>query len=101
MNRNELTVIAGGDIERNSTEVSPETRLRHLLHVTSSMLGNAQGVWTELYSEFEGSVVNGAMVKEEAKKGFTPRCGWPEFLEKMWLLQHYLEHARRICEGKT
>lgn len=101
MNREELIVIDGGDRREPQPEPSPEIKLRLLRQVTASMLGNALDVWSELYAEFEGSVVHGAMVNEQVKDGFTPKCGWPEFLEKMWLLQHYLDHASGICEGKA
>jgi hypothetical protein len=40
------------------------------------------------------------MVTPEAEKGFRPKCGWPEFLEKMWVLRHYLDYAKRYSEGK-
>jgi hypothetical protein len=40
------------------------------------------------------------MVTAEMQKGFVPACGWPEFLEKMWLLKHYLDSVGRICRNK-
>jgi hypothetical protein len=30
-------------------------------------------------------------------KGFVPPCGWPELLEKLWQLKHYLDSIERIC----
>ena len=102
MNRENLVVIEGGEdkTQEKNAPVSPEVQLRHMRNVTCSLLNNALGVWSELYGEFEGAVTNGVMVTGKNREGFCPRCGWPEFLEKMWLLQHYLDHARRYCEGR-
>jgi hypothetical protein len=100
MDKSELSVIAGGLGKRGEPELDPEVELRHLRNLTTSLLGNALGTWSEIYSEFEGAVNYGPLLRPEAKAGFVPRCGWPEFLEKMWLLQHYLNHARRLCEGR-
>ncbi|HUT52676.1 MAG TPA: hypothetical protein VM658_04740 [bacterium] len=40
-------------------------------------------------------------VTGEARKGFKPECGWPEFLERTWLLEHHLDHLKRIREGSA
>jgi len=101
MNREEWRVIEGGEDRPAEVPVSAETQLRHLRNLTASMLGNALDVWSELYCELEGTVSHGVLVRPEAREGFTPKCGWPEYLEKMWVLQHYLDHVRRICEGKA
>jgi len=82
-------------------QASPEEMLRHFRNVTRSMLEDSLTIWGELYSEFEGRVTCGAMITADARKGFKPRCGWPEFLEKMRRLEHYLDHAKRICEGRA
>jgi hypothetical protein len=37
------------------------------------------------------------MVTPEMEEGFKPACGWPEFLEKLWLLKHYLDYIHRFC----
>lgn len=81
--------------------VSPERKLQHFRNVTCSMLSDALKTWSELYGEFEGVASHGAMVTGNVQKGFEPVCGWPEFLEKMWLLHHYLDHAKRISEGRA
>jgi len=83
------------------TPVSPERKHQHVRNVTCSMLGDALKIWSELYGEFEGVVSQGAMVTGNVPNGFVPVRCWPEFLEKMWLLHHYLDHAKRICEGRA
>ncbi len=77
---------------------SPETELRHFKSVTSNVMQDALKVWAELWGELEDSVTCGVMVLPEAENGFEPSCGWPEFLEKMWLLRHYLDFAKRFSE---
>ena len=98
----ELRLINGADSEQEMREQpSPEVMLRHFRNVTRSMTENALGVWSEIYGEFEGVVTCGTMITADAKRGFKPACGWPEFLEKMRRLEHYLDHIKRLCEGKA
>lgn len=78
----------------------PEQKLRHFRNVSSSVLQDALNTWGDIWDEFQGSVTHGFMVTPEAEQGFIPECGWPEFLEKMWALKHYLDYAKRSCEGR-
>ncbi len=78
----------------------PEEKLRHFRNISSSVLQDAQDTWGEIWDQFQGSVTHGVMVTPEAEQGFIPECGWPEFLEKMWALKHYLDYAKRFCEGR-
>ncbi len=77
---------------------SLETELRDFKNVTSNVMQDALNVWADLWGELEDSVTCGVMVLPEAENGFKPSCGWPEFLEKMWLLRHYLDFARKFSE---
>jgi hypothetical protein len=42
-------------------------------------------------------ITAGALVLPEAEEGFTPECGWPEFLERMWQLRFYLASINKVC----
>jgi len=102
----EFKVITGGMATENSLKqpkqsMSHEDMLRHFRNLTSSMAGDALRIWSAIYSEFDGTVTYGSMITADAKKGFHPRCGWPEFLEKMRLLEHYLDHLKRLAEGQS
>jgi hypothetical protein len=77
-----------------------ETEFRHFRNVTSSLLQEALETWAELWAEFQERVTCGVTVLPEAQKGFKPRCGWPEFLEKLWQLKFYLDSAKRFCEQR-
>ncbi|OGP57207.1 MAG: hypothetical protein A2V67_03400 [Deltaproteobacteria bacterium RBG_13_61_14] len=98
----EFRVISntGEDPEHTYQVVLPEDKLRHFRNVTGSVLQDALDTWGELWDEMQGTVTHGYLVTPPAAKGFQPQCGWPEFLEKMWLLKHYLDYAKRFCEGK-
>jgi len=74
------------------------TQLDHLLKVAGSISQDANKVWAEMWSEYKHLVTGGGMVAPEAAAHFVPQCGWPEFLEKFWLLKHYLDSIQRICE---
>ena len=99
----ELKVIDGMNSERenNNMTFTPAERLRTFRNMAGSMMEDALGVWTEIYGQLESALKHGVMVRAGANSGFIPGCGWPEFMEKMWLLKHYLDHMKRICEGKA
>lgn len=79
----------------------PARELQHFKNVTGSVMQDALNVWAELWGELQGSVTCGVMVLPEAENGFKPSCGWPEFLEKMWLLKHYLDFTKKFSEQDT
>jgi hypothetical protein len=74
------------------------TQLDHLLRVASSISQDANKTWAEIWGELKQLTTGGGLVVREAEKGFVPECGWPEFLEKFWLLKHYLDSIQRICD---
>ncbi len=92
--------ILSAQAERTCEVLTTDEKLRHFKNVSGSVLQDAQDAWGEIWDQFQGSVTHGFMVTPEAEKGFRPECGWPEFLEKMWLLKHYLDYAKRHCDGK-
>ena len=72
-------------------------KFEHLLKVATNTNQDAGKAWAALWAEFKPLVGNNGMVMPEAQEGFVPACGWPEFLEKLWLLKHYLDSTHRIC----
>ena len=78
-----------------------EQALKNLRYVVSAVNDDALGVWGDLWNEFRQGVTPGGVVLPEMKKGFVPACGWPEFLEKLWLLKHYLDFIQRFCKAST
>ncbi len=76
------------------------TQLDHLLKVADSITQDANKTWAEMWNELKRLTTGGGLVVPEGEKGFVPECGWPEFLEKFWLLKHYLDSIQRICERK-
>ena len=81
--------------------MTPSEKLGHFKTITSSVLHDAADTWADIWDEFQGTVTQGGIVLPEAEKGhFIPKSGWPEFLEKMWQLKHYLDYAKKFCEKK-
>lgn len=95
----QLTVISGSNPGDGRTILRPDEKFKHFRNVTGSVLQDAQNTWAELWRELQGEVVDGVMVLPEADKGFKPKCGWPEFLERMWILKRQLDYAQRFSEG--
>lgn len=77
--------------------VTPLVELEHLLKVAASVNQEASDVWTDIWAEFKPLTTSSGAIRPRAKDGFVPSCGWPEFLEKLWLLKHYLDSVQRIC----
>lgn len=96
----DLKVLPGGRERLEASDFLPEKQLRHFRNVNSSLLQDALDTWGEIWDQLQGSLTHGAMIVPETAKSFEPECGWPEFMEKLWLLRHHLDHAKRFCEGK-
>ncbi len=76
---------------------SMEQTLKDVRYVVASVDESALKVWDELWREFQEGVTPAGAVTAEMENGFQPSCGWPEFLEKFWLLKHYLDYILRFC----
>lgn len=80
---------------------SSDRALKNFRYVVGSINDDALKVWSDLWEQLNGGVTPGEMVLPEMKEGFQPECGWAEFLEKFWILKHYLDHINRFCQGTT
>ncbi|MCX5643984.1 MAG: hypothetical protein NTZ17_04765 [Phycisphaerae bacterium] len=76
------------------------TQLDHLLKVAGSITQDANKTWADIWNEIKRLTTGGGLIVPEGEKGFVPECGWPDFLEKFWLLKHYLDSIQRICDKK-
>ena len=97
----QLTVVSNTKSPEHYQVLSPEEKMKHFRNVAGVVLQDAQDTWAELWSELQGTVTDGIMILPKAEKGFKPQCGWPEFLEKMWRLKHYLDYAKRFSAGEV
>ncbi len=92
----EITIPEGVDETGELVEqvVSNDEKSRLFRNTMNSLTTDAIEVWVEIWEEFVDKVVTrGCIILPEAKDGFKPDCGWPEFFEKIWLLKHYLDHS--------
>lgn len=97
----ELKVISGTSLQGASHKIlTSDEKLRHFRNTMEVVLQEAQQAWAEVWKELQGRVVDGVVILPEAEKGFAPECGWPEFLEKVWLLKHYLDYATQFTQAK-
>jgi hypothetical protein len=78
--------------------LSPETKLLHLKNVTRGVMQDALSTRDDLWAELQDSVTSAVMALPESEKGFKPSCGWPEFLEKMWLVRRCLDFSKKFCK---
>lgn len=77
---------------------SAERALKNFRYVVGSVNDDALKVWADLWKEFQACMTPAGMVLPEMQDGFRPSCGWAEFLEKFWLLKHYLDYTHRLCK---
>ncbi|HAY23207.1 MAG TPA: hypothetical protein DCY27_13810 [Desulfobacterales bacterium] len=92
-----LEVIPGGKQPEGHEVLSPEEDLRTFHLVLDNLLHEAQLTWADIWNELMGTVTNGSIILSDARKGAKPKCGWAEFLEKLWLLKHYLDYTRKFA----
>jgi hypothetical protein len=69
-----------------------------LLPVVASVNADAIKTWAALWKELKPGVTPAGPVLPDMERGFVPACGWPEFLEKLWLLKHYLDCTGHVCQ---
>jgi hypothetical protein len=91
-----LVRFEGDESQTLARVPSVQVELTHVRNVTSSVVQDALNAWSEIWGELEGDVACGAAVAPEDNKGFTPSCGWPAFLEKMWVLRQNLDFLARF-----
>ena len=73
------------------------TELQDFKNVTNSLVQDALTIWADLWAELEGQVEPDGTGKKTQDK-FEPSCGWNDFLEKMWVLKHYLDFIKRLSQ---
>jgi hypothetical protein len=93
-----MDAYAKGDKTLRAEELPHQPE--HLLKVAASVNRDAADVWAQLWSEFKPHVTPSGHALPSLEKGFVPTCGWPEFLERLWLLKHYLDSMSRVCQDK-
>jgi hypothetical protein len=91
-----LVRFEGGESQTLARVPSSQVELMHFRNVTNNVVQDALNVWSEIWGELEGDVACGPAVAPEDDKGFTPSCGWPAFLEKMWVLRQNLAFLSRF-----
>ena len=71
--------------------------LKNFRYVLGSVNEEALKTWADLWTQLQPLVSEGGLVMSPPAGGLAPACGWPEFLEKLWLLKHYLDYTHRLC----
>lgn len=91
-----LEVVLGGNQPGDHKFLSPEEDLKNFQQIIDNLLRDAQLTWAEIWDELMGTITNGTIILADAEKGAKPKCGWGEYLEKLWLLKHYLDYTRKF-----
>lgn len=86
-----------GDEQAVSRRSSPAAELADFKNVTNSLVQDALNVWADLWAELEGRVEPDSTGHRNPNK-IEPSCGWTEYLEKMWVLKHYLDFVKRLSQ---
>ena len=91
------TNIKSGNENVESKPSSNTPELQDFKNVTNNLVQDALTVWADLWAELEGQVEPDGDAHEK-DKAFEPTCGWNEYLEKMWVLKHYLDFVKRLSQ---
>jgi hypothetical protein len=89
--------IEEGNGHIESQQSLSTTELQDFKNVTNNLVQDALTVWADLWAELD-SQVGPDGTDQETKKNFEPSCGWNEYLEKMWVLKHYLDFVKRLSQ---
>lgn len=77
---------------------SPLAQMEHLLRVVASISHDAQDAWADIFAQVKPHSGRGGGSPPPALEGSpAPACGWQEFIERLWLLKHYIDSIGRIC----
>ncbi|MFO8057159.1 MAG: hypothetical protein R6V10_07695 [bacterium] len=77
-------------------------RMRHFQGVAASVMREAQELWEEIWEVLQDPRTPEEIIDDvPLSKDALPSCGWPEFMEKLHLLGHYLDYTRRLCDGSV
>lgn len=79
--------------------IASDRALRNFRYVVASVNRDAEQAWTDLWEELRGGVTPAGAVLPALEEGFIPSCGWAAFLEKFWLLKHYLDYIEHFCQS--
>ena len=104
-----LVKFCGEETQTAAQAPSPEAELKHFQNVIGNVTQDALNVWAEIWGELQNGVHTGVTIapgadgelaipsaESAAGEPFKPSCGWPEFMEKIWLLRHYLDFMARF-----
>jgi hypothetical protein len=89
----------GIDPEAVEAIESSDRALKSFRYVVASVDEDALKAWNDLWEQLKNGVTPAGMVLPEMEQGFMPACGWGEFLEKFWLMKHYLDYIHRFCKS--
>jgi hypothetical protein len=88
----------GESLDNSPAGVSSGGDLQEFKNITNRMMQDALQVWAQLWGELESRVPSeGRELPSAAEKG-TSSYEWSEFIEKMWLLRHYLDFTKRLSQ---
>lgn len=104
-----LVKFCGQETQTVAQVPSPQSELKHFQNVVGNVTQDALNTWAEIWGELQQGVHAGVEIAPEVNEGaatsetelsagepFKPSCGWPEFMEKVWLLRHYLDFLARF-----
>lgn len=92
----QVKILPRGEKEKEqytSEALSQETITTHFRDIQVSELREALDRWWDIYNELKLSDDFEEMVSFRITKGLQPKCGWPEFVERMWQLKSHLDRA--------
>jgi hypothetical protein len=77
--------------------ISSGLELQEFKNVTNQVMQDALHVWAQLWGELESRVPSEGRELSRVAYDASSR-EWSDFIEKMWLLRHYLDFTKRLSQ---
>lgn len=92
-----------GGVRIRSEVERANAKLRHFRGIAASVMSDAKRLINEMIEECREEERDAMWILEgkEIRQPEIPTCGWQEFREKLNMLEHYIDYAKRLCEGST
>ncbi|MBN2374776.1 MAG: hypothetical protein JXD22_00125 [Sedimentisphaerales bacterium] len=85
-------------LDNATAEISSGMELQEFKKITNQVMQDALVVWAQLWGELESRVPSEGKELSRANEKGEPSCEWSDFIEKMWLLRHYLDFTKRLSQ---
>jgi len=100
-NLEEMSTAAKDHTEQMKKEVErANAKMRHFRAVAASLMDEALKVWAEIWQAWQDTRTPDEIIDGIDKPATAfPACDRQKLMENLYLLRHYLDYTKRLCDG--